>query len=242
MRNFIKIFSLVLCVSFLSACASMPQGRLTKQDAELPLKAVVIQNNKDISVRVPQTSTAGQGGLLGALVSVAATEVSRQKRLPILNKIKPAYKSSGAQSLGNKDYTNVVSKANWIKASRKTVLNNVSMNSYRETAKYEAKANDVNAIVTIYNSHIFSETFKELFSYLTVNINDVADNTMGKTIYSLNLIEAFSPPELITDEKFADPAVWTANNGKLLKQAISHNNKSLEKQLKNYMKDPFLPE
>ncbi len=235
-----KIISLFIVVVSLSACSSLPNGKLTKSFEDVPVKADIVKEapERPLYVNVPQTNLYG-AGLIGAAVSMAATEVSRQKRLPGINEIRNSFPADKVFQQENDNLIALVKHADWIEPQKILKLEDYSA-SDRKAVKANALINtEAPYVVSLTSSYVIGEHFENLAQATIVKINKIENGKSGMKVFQGQVSGNFVPPGVAITKDMTNYRIWTANDNALLKQGITSTNNQVEKALEKLLLNPY---
>jgi hypothetical protein len=233
-----KLVIIVLSLFTLTACAS-PQGKLASSYKELPVQTSFVQEAPQIplSVVVPQTNLYG-AGLLGAVVSTVATEVSRQKRMPGIREIQSVMKPQEVFSLIGDSTLNTVKNADWINENSTLMLKNYPASDRKAVLNNHLLSMSAPTVTSVSSQVLMGEYFENLTQTSTVNIHKVDNGKKGSKIYSLILSAGYVPPNLEVSKDFTNYRVWTQNNAQEIRNGINQTTNNINQQLTEWLRSP----
>ena len=230
---------LIVSALTLSACAATPPGKLASSYKDLPVKTDIVQDAAatPLIVTVPTTHIPA-GGLVGALIGGIATEVSRQKRAPGIREIQGVVKPEEVHALIGDSTLNTVKNASWIKPGKTLKLKNYAFSDRKAVLNNHLLETEAPTRTFVQSYAVLGEAFDNLTQVCSVAIYPVNNAKQGSYIYRLNLSSTYVPPNLDLEKGFDNYKVWTANDGAEIKKGIRFTTKDINKQLKDWLKDP----
>lgn len=229
---------LVLSLFLLSACAGK-MGVLPETYKDQTINTTLYNNVVGVSAEVPQTQIHS-GGILGALVASIATEVSRQKRITAINLMKSSFTEKELLNLMGGQYENALKQAKWVNVKGAKNFGNTSYSDLKGNVKLDSDEISTETITLISSNILLDPFYKNLKQTMSLRINKFENGKLGSNIYTLDLLSSYSQPEIFeTEEEFADINMWMKNNRLHLKNGIKATTVDIQKQMKEYFKNPF---
>lgn len=234
MKKVLCCLSLVL----LCSCAA-PNGKLTVSNAELPIRTGLIHNAhpQNIIVTVPNGQVTNMG-LLGALASGIANEVSANKRKPGIQAIEKAISYRQINDLLGDTSFNIVKNASWLKVEK--TLHSEKYGVNEKHAGFDFSKTNIPTVTTVGSHLVLGEYFEKLTHNFSVHIFEVKDGILGtKSIYTLNLSSVYNPPEgSVKWRSMENYNAWTKDNAALIKEGIKVTTADINQQLVEALKNP----
>jgi hypothetical protein len=235
MRARLSHLILILAGLGLSACARMPpdhvaldiqaRNNVHSTDVVAPVR------QGEVYVFVPQTSTGGQGGLLGALVAAGIDSVRTSKAEDAVKPLRDAVVDFNFDDVLRQDLKASMSKVQWLNVTEVKVIKDVATASL-DSAITDSKASAVLMVAADYHLSNDGSTFDiaikanlfpnslALTQPKTTDANAKPKSDVNNAIYrNAFTFEAKVPGA--TEDRDRNMNVWAANHGELLRAATT---------------------
>ena len=238
---------LVVCILFLSACAStprLPSGKLDNSYTDVPVETKLLLSAPDKpytrSLYTKTSTPSLGGGLVGALVSASITAASNANA--VISRKGPFEEMSEMLHRHNDNdkfmrvMGSIIEQARWIKVNSTHLEKSDDKKELKRIGDQLRASMTEPTMTVLATEFLFGEYFDYLRQNLKIQIMTVADGEAKQVIYHTN-VSSYYRPDGVAAGELENYKIWLKNDGQIMKEALAHTSSHIRKSLTNRLKD-----
>ena len=237
MLKLLQLSVLLLTMSTLGACTSLPNGKFSPSFQDYPIKTHLVKKEYDtpLNITIPQMANSS-GSLIGAVIVGVANGVSASKRSQGKSEILGSFSGKDYHEFMGNTFVDTIKQADIIDSQEYNIVRSAGHRAGKDAFDTLTETSEQQYMTQFYSYAYIGEFYQNLTHSVYMKI-DKKDEKQNVGIFQLVLHETFVPNEITDTKSLENYRFWTKNDNALIKKGLQETTQRLEAELKTALLD-----